>query len=629
MKNKLDSLFFIRLFVPQAPQSSFYRRAESEIRLAIPPTQKCVCGMENSVKNMKAGEKFEKFAAGFVAVLFMLIVSFLCGLSVWITCSTYNGEHCYYGSDNPLVHLVLIALMVAVICFIKNKFKVEISDKVFTRVVVITSALLALFVLVTQYEPMDDQQAIMISAHQYIMGNYDSWQPGGYAHRWGFQNGIILIMVLFSRIFGTYNYVAVQLVNVALLMTGYYFVYKISQMFWENKLLSRLMLICFCLYFPMNLFVAFIYGTVIGFPFAMAAVYLVFRYFKDRKFWRILVAGLCMAVAILAKPNYSIYLVALGIYLVMDAIVKKKVKSIAAILAMVLIFVAGSGVCDMIVSSHTGEEAPPGVPFVMFLAMGVQEGWKAPGWENGLDEFVYRDSGWDVEVTTEAGKEYLRQFYGRVKEDPKYGIGFFVRKNTSQWINPTYECFQMFELRDTNVVVPSLVINFLNPESGLNKAVVWLLNIIQTMVFFGAVVYVACRFKKITLKEMFFAVIFIGGFIFHTFSEARCYYTLMYFILLIPYAVIGYNELSDRVLAVAKKESAFKVKPSLIATAAVLLVCVAGVFVMKDEMSSREEEHDEYRTQKYLETTVKDGDYYFVPVEMAEGSELGPYEKTI
>ena len=33
VKNKLDSLFFTRLFVPQAPQSSPYRRAKSEIWL--------------------------------------------------------------------------------------------------------------------------------------------------------------------------------------------------------------------------------------------------------------------------------------------------------------------------------------------------------------------------------------------------------------------------------------------------------------------------------------------------------------------------------------------------------------------------------------------------------------------
>jgi len=36
VKNKFDNLFFTRLFVQQAAQSSSYRRTESEIWFAIP-----------------------------------------------------------------------------------------------------------------------------------------------------------------------------------------------------------------------------------------------------------------------------------------------------------------------------------------------------------------------------------------------------------------------------------------------------------------------------------------------------------------------------------------------------------------------------------------------------------------
>ena len=36
VKNMPDSIFFARLFVPQASQSSLYRRTESEIQFAIP-----------------------------------------------------------------------------------------------------------------------------------------------------------------------------------------------------------------------------------------------------------------------------------------------------------------------------------------------------------------------------------------------------------------------------------------------------------------------------------------------------------------------------------------------------------------------------------------------------------------
>ena len=45
MKNKRDRLFFTQLFVPQASQSSYDRRAELDVRLATPSAQSA-CGME-------------------------------------------------------------------------------------------------------------------------------------------------------------------------------------------------------------------------------------------------------------------------------------------------------------------------------------------------------------------------------------------------------------------------------------------------------------------------------------------------------------------------------------------------------------------------------------------------------
>ena len=62
VKNKRDSLFFTLLFVPQAPQSSYDRRAELEVLLAIPSAQSA-CGMEifmtYGIFVWKAGEKSE------------------------------------------------------------------------------------------------------------------------------------------------------------------------------------------------------------------------------------------------------------------------------------------------------------------------------------------------------------------------------------------------------------------------------------------------------------------------------------------------------------------------------------------------------------------------------------------
>ena len=56
VKNKRDRLFFTQLFVPQASQSSYDRRAELDVRLAIPSAQSA-CEMEIRMKTGKEKTK--------------------------------------------------------------------------------------------------------------------------------------------------------------------------------------------------------------------------------------------------------------------------------------------------------------------------------------------------------------------------------------------------------------------------------------------------------------------------------------------------------------------------------------------------------------------------------------------
>ena len=64
VKNERDRLFFTQLFVPQASQSSYDRRAELDVRLAIPSAQSA-CGMEIKVKKQEAwmGKQNDAFTA--------------------------------------------------------------------------------------------------------------------------------------------------------------------------------------------------------------------------------------------------------------------------------------------------------------------------------------------------------------------------------------------------------------------------------------------------------------------------------------------------------------------------------------------------------------------------------------
>ena len=54
--------------------------------------------------------------------------------------------------------------------------------------------------------------------------------------------------------------------------------------------------------------------------------------------------------------------------------------------------------------------------------------------------------------------------------------------------------------------------------------------------------------EKCDYWKMYFLLIFIGGFVFYCFWEAKAQYTFQFFVLLIPYASIGYNKLFDIIL---------------------------------------------------------------------------------
>ena len=89
VKNKRDRLFFALLFVPQASQSSYDRRAELEVLLAIPSAQDA-CGMEIRMEENEGKEKKQKkkmqpkrWLAGFLGI-FLAGLAGCMALVIWV-----------------------------------------------------------------------------------------------------------------------------------------------------------------------------------------------------------------------------------------------------------------------------------------------------------------------------------------------------------------------------------------------------------------------------------------------------------------------------------------------------------------------------------------------------------------
>ncbi len=79
----------------------------------------------------------------------------------------------------------------------------------------------------------------------------------------------------------------------------------------------------------------------------------------------------------------------------------------------------------------------------------------------------------------------------------------------------------------------------------MNQMLLFLLNIMQTLVWFGILLYLVLERKNLRLEHLVLAITFIGGFLFYLAWEAKCQYTVPFYIILFPYAARGWVAVTD------------------------------------------------------------------------------------
>ena len=131
-------------------------------------------------------------------------------------------------------------------------------------------------------------------------------------------------------------------------------------------------------------------------------------------------------------------------------------------------------------------------------------------------------------------------------ENPGYAFCFYVEKFTSQWNDPTYECFAMTHINGSarGPVANSMF------DGKLHTLMTWFMNQYQSLIFIGVFCWLLFGFwKKKGLEDHALLITIIGGFLFHMLWEAKGRYILPYFVMMLPMAAVGLSELSARVRA--------------------------------------------------------------------------------
>lgn len=474
---------------------------------------------------------------------------FLQGLFT-ICCIQRVEETTYFMSNNVLRQLLCIVAVILVVKFVGVPYIKPILER---HGHIITWALLGVQVVflcvwtgLTQFWANGDMEKVFQYAGMFLAGDFSGWQAGGYPHEWPHQNGLILFVAGLLRVFDVNQaYLAFYGVNIlfyALTIIGLHYALRVA---FPAKPVYCAQTICLILYLPYAFHITLLYGNVIGFGFAALALMLALLYVAKPSWVRIILAAVCMALGIIFKQNETIILVAILILLAAEWFLKKgkRLLRLGQMAVFLLIVLLGVKVPNLVIETASGMELEGGNSKWAHVAMGLMECDAAPGWYNGYNDEVFRASGYDTKVTGEAALEMVAQRVQTFVDDPAYAWRFFHKKQASQWNNPTFECFHIQNSRGTSVELNSLVNSAINDGGKLNILLIYLMDMLQSVTLFGVLIYLLTE-KQPDWRQLLFVICFLGAFVFWGIWEAKGRYVVPFYLLLIPYSILGYRQMA-------------------------------------------------------------------------------------
>lgn len=398
-----------------------------------------------------------------------------------------------------------------------------------------------LWVYGNQIVPEQDQLFVMQAADRLNLGNYEDFQPGGYLSMYPNQTGLLLLELLLTKLFGGMNYVVFEAMNGEAYIATLLLLSLIAGKLGADPFEQLLTMLSGLLTLPLLFYTSFQYGNLLGLALALAAMYFELNYIESHRVRDLVLTALFIVAASAVKNNYLIFLVAIVLHALAEALRKKEARNALLAVLVVAVFALQSWGATAVLEHKTGEDLSNGVSTMAFVAMGLQVNpVKCDGWYNEFNKESYIESGYDADKQGELAKQSISDSVAYLKS-PSNAVRFFLRKNASQWADPLFQSLWTSQVRQTQNERPGWLNRVLSPKGS--TVLGQFLDVLQFWAYAGAFLFLLFgRKREKFFESLLLQITVLGGFVFHCVWEAKGQYTISYFVLLLPLAVFGFRE---------------------------------------------------------------------------------------
>ncbi len=404
--------------------------------------------------------------------------------------------------------------------------------------------LTGLWVCRTWSAPIGDAMMTQHAAEIIHQGFYTLYEPGEYMYFYPHQSGLVLLHWLLQFISpdDTKLFLFLNVLCYGIILWGIGALTKALGMGEGSALAATWSSI---LFYPLALYTVFVYGTLPGLAFALVGLLMVIGYCEKGKLWRCLLGAAAFGIAIALKSNYQIFAIGAMLYTLYHALQREK-RCWIQLLLLCTAFAAAGKIPVLLLEHLTGYSLRSGLPYTGWICMGLQSnGALGPGWYNNYVREGYYAAGGDPQAHRAMIQEDLRGILTFFAHHPRQARVFFFEKNATQWNDPTFQGLWINQIiaESNGTVLPRFAEKLLSPASQITLT--RLGSCFLTFVYGGLLLWAWNPSpEKRHSSEDLLAVILVGGFVFHSFWEAKSQYTMPYFVTALPLALQGYRRLS-------------------------------------------------------------------------------------
>lgn len=460
-----------------------------------------------------------------------------------------SSEAVFFKNDNGIVSLLWVLGVVAVL-FVLLQYVNRVQTKINTRFLAIGAALLSvvvslLWVAGSNIAPVADQSNVLYYAWAFNEGIFSGFEKGKYVATCPHQLGMISILrimyyVLRDRPNPYLGFQVISAVCVGIIVyAGYELVRNISK---KNAFAELIYLLLAVTCFPLYAYTPFVYGEIPSTAFLFVGAWAFLSAMEKMKWYKVFSLAVCCGLAVQLRQNSLIILVGFAVLLIVKLIQQFKWRYLVLMATVFIGYWGSNFIIDAMYHEHYQEDAHA-IPNILYITMGTNWEEENPGWFSKYNYTVFFENDCNAEAASQVALRDLGLFVQKCLDDKAYAVDFLGQKILAQWNDPMYHCLVM----NQNIQYEQFPIIADIYFGSLRSVVEEYMNIYQLIVYGSILGLFILTFKKWDKIEPFVLMIGIfGGFLFTIIWEAKTRYVFPYFIMMLPYAAVGLQQVINK-----------------------------------------------------------------------------------